>query len=512
MKKTIVINVSIGETRIAILEDKDLVELYFELPEKERMVGDIYFGRVGKVVSGIQAAFINVGQKKDAFLHFSDINQNVLNLTTKGEKPKPVRKVHHNRRGGKRRDNNAPLTKSQDVLVQITKEPLANKGARITTNLTLPGRFLVLLPGEKSVGVSRKIHNRRERFRLKKLGQTIKPDNFGLVIRTVCEGKDEKLLKADLDQLVKSWAKIEKKLEKSHPPCLVHKDMGMLSSVIRDLFTSDIDKLVVDDSKMHKQIAKYLKDVAPPLAERVEFYKSKEPIFDHFGIENQLSRSLARKIYMKRGGYIYVDHTEALTAIDVNSGSFSGKQDHDSNSLRINLDAAREIARQLRLRDIGGIIIIDFIDMVDARNKKKLYDEFCREIKKDRAQASIAPISEFGLIEMTRERVRPTLLYSISEPCPACGGTGRVISKTTIVARIERWLKRYRTEGGDRNLYLYVHPELAKYLTAGYRSRIRRIAWKYWTRIKVEQDENISLEEFRFLDKSEEDVTSQFMP
>ncbi len=512
MKKTIVINVSIGETRIGILEGKDLVELYFELPENERMVGDIYFGRVGKIVNGIQAAFVNIGHKKDAFLHFSDINKNVLELT--GVKQEPV--ANQPRKRGPRQRNphgNQTLKKGQDILVQITKEPLSNKGARITTNLTLPGRFLVLLPGEKSIGVSRKIQNRRERYRLKKLGQAIKPKDFGLVIRTVSENKDENLLKADLDSLVKDWSKIQKKLNKNHPPCIVHKDMGMLSSVIRDLFTTDIEKLVVDNNKMHKQIVKYLNEVAPQLAERVELFKNKEPIFDHFDIENQLSRSLARKIYMKRGGYIFIEHTEALTAIDINSGSFSGKADHDTNSLKINLDAAKEIARQLRLRDIGGIIIIDFIDMIDPKNKKKLYDEFTREVKKDRAQVSIAPISEFGLIEMTRERVRPTLLYSISEPCPACSGTGRVISKTTIVARIERWLKRYRTEGGDRSLLLFVHPELSKYLTTGYRSRIRRIAWKYWTRVKVHQDENISLEEFRFVDKTgENDITSKFMP
>ncbi|MBN2412565.1 Rne/Rng family ribonuclease [candidate division KSB1 bacterium] len=506
MKKFIIINVSIGETRIAILEDEKLVELYFELPENERMVGDIYLGKVAKIVNGIQAAFVNIGQRQDAFLHFSDINKYILDMFGNNVKT-------DKRNTNRRNFVEAPVKKGQDILVQITKEPLANKGARITNGISLPGRFLVLMPGESSVGVSRKIQNRKEKYRLKHIGQTIRPKGFGIVVRTVSEGKDEAVLKADLDSLMKSWNKLVKKKEKSNPPCIIHKDMGMLSSVIRDLFTPDIYKLVVDDKKMHSHIVKYLKEVQPKLVDHVEIYKDKEPIFDRYGIESQLNKSLARKVSLKKGGYIFIEHTEALTAIDVNSGSFSGKSDHDSNSLKINLDAAQEIARQLRLRDIGGIIIIDFIDMIDDNNKKRLYDEFYREIKKDRAQVNISKISEFGLIEMTRERVRPALLYTISEPCPACGGTGRVISKTTVVARIERWIKRYKSEGSEKSLQLYVHPELAKYLTTGYRSRIRRISWKYWMRIKVHRDENISLEEFRFLNKSgEEDCTLKFMP
>jgi len=244
----------------------------------------------------------------------------------------------------------------------------------------------------------------------------------------------------------------------------------------------------------------------------VKLHQEKTPVFDKFNIESQINKSLSRKVWLKRGGYIFIDHTEALTAIDVNSGRFSGRGDHDSNSLKINLDAAKEIARQLRLRDIGGIIIIDFIDMIHQKNRQKLYDEFKRELRKDRAQANITQPSEFGIIEMTRERVRPALLFAISEPCPACVGTGRVISKSTTSAKIERWIMRYRHEGGSRSVQLVVHPELAKYLSEGKKSPLRKLTWSYWTRIKIVTDENISMDEFRFLDKmGEEDLTDRFM-
>jgi len=508
MQKSIVINVSIHETRIAIVEDTTLVELYYELPEGGRMVGDIYYAKVAKVVKGLQAAFIDIGKRQDAFLHFSDLDDRLLgfdpNAKNEGRFPQK-------RRGGWQ-SNDVPIHRGDKILVQVTKEPLAQKGARITSNISIPGRYLVLVPHDHVVGVSRKIYNRKEKYRLKKIGRAIRPEGFGMVIRTVAEGKQEAELKADLDNLVKKWQLLVKTMKTADPPQLVHKEVGMLSSVIRDLFTVDINKLIVDDKPMFREITKYLREVSPTLVQRVSLHQKNSPIFDEYDIENQINRSLARKVWLKRGGYLFIDHTEALTAIDVNSGRFSGRADHDSNSLKINLDAGKEIARQLRLRDIGGIIIIDFIDMVVAANRQRLYEDFKRELKKDRAQANITPLSEFGIIEMTRERVRPTLLFAISEPCPACMGTGRVISKSTTSAKIERWMKRYRIEGGARNVQLVVHPELAKYLSAGYKSPLRKLIWSYWTRIKIVTDENISLDEFRFLDKmGEEDLTERFM-
>lgn len=507
MNKNIVINVSLGETRIAILENKTLVELYYELPEHERMIGDIYYGKVAKVLKGLQAAFVDIGHKQDTFLHFSDIEDRLIGFEPAVKKDQQIKKPPQHQR-----NEGLPINRGDNLLVQITKEPISEKGARVTTGISLAGRYLVLVPSDTVIGVSRKIQNRREKFRLKKIGRTICPPNFGLVIRTVAEGKDEASLKADLDNLMKSWEQVVKKMKTVNPPALVHKEVGMLSSVIRDLFTSDIESLMVDNKKMHKEIVKYMKEVSPQLVDRVILHDKKTPLFDQHDIEAQINRSLSRKVWLKSGGYLFIDHTEALTAIDVNSGRFTGKSNHDANSLKINLEAAREIARQLRLRDIGGIIIIDYIDMVDPKNRLKLEEEFKRELARDRAQANTTSVSEFGIIEMTRERVRPALLFSISEPCPACMGTGRVISKATIAPKIERWIKRYRSEGGDRSLQLVVHPELAKFLTTGYRSLIRRMSWSYWMRFKIITDENISLDEFRFLDKmGEEDLTEKYM-
>ncbi len=509
MSKEILINASIGETRIAILENKRLVELYYDRPENERMVGDIYYGIVANVVRGMQAAFINIGFKQDAFLHFSDFKLNLADFDTDDS----TNQKKHRGRQQKKPPPETILRAGKPILVQVTKEPIAKKGARITTNITIPGRFMVLMPNENIVGVSKKINSRRERNRLKNIGRKIRPKGFGVVIRTVSENKDEKLLRTDLNQLMKSWQRIRRKITRTKPPGLVYKDMGMLSSVIRDLFTEDTEKLVVDSKSLQRDIVRYLKDVSSTLTGRVELYKGKMPLFDYYNIESEVDKSLARKVWLKSGGYIFIDHTEALTAIDVNSGRFIGRGNQEANSLKINLEAAREIARQLRLRDIGGILIIDFIDMLEDKSKKRLQDEFNRELKKDRAQMSVAPLSQFGIVEMTRQRVRPALIYSITEVCPACIGTGRIVSKTTTVARIERWIKRYRREKGDRSIQLVVHPELASFLTIGFNSRLRKINWKYWTRIKVVSEESMSMDEFRVLDnEGQEELSLQYLP
>lgn len=497
--REIFINSTMTETRVALLEDGELVELFVELPENERMVGDIYLGRVVNVVRGMRAAFVDIGHEQDAFLHFSDIGDTLAEygayldldsaeIETQSQSRRPIPR------------------EGQEILVQIIKEPINKKGCRVTTEISLPGRFFVLVPYSDIIGVSKRISSYKEKRRLKNLARELRPKGFGIIIRTVAEGKDEKLLRNDLENLLKTWRQIEKKLRTTRPPSLVYKDLGMTSSVIRDLFTSDVSKVVVDSEKLYKQIVKYLKDVAPQLIERIELYKEEKPIFDYFGIEKEIEKSLARKVWTKSGGYIIFDHTEALVAIDVNSGKYLGRGDHDTNSLKINLEAAREIARQLRLRDIGGIIVIDFIDMVDPQNRRILYEEFKKELKKDRAKSSISPISEFGLIEMTRERIRPSWVFAYSEPCPTCGGSGRVPSKSAILTQLERSIKRIKANMGERSLLVEAHPEVAHFLTSGLRSPIRRLMWKYWIKLEVKANESIGRDEIRIISKKTERI------
>ena len=449
----------------------------------------------------MRAAFVNIGHEQDAFLHFSDIGDSLkeysafLDLENSSENGHPA--------GRDRRDfRERPIPKEgQEILVQIIKEPISTKGCRITTELSIPGRYCVLVPNSEMVGVSKKVQSVRERKRLQKVARDLRPKGFGLIIRTVAVGKDDGALHADVDNLIKTWRKTEERLKREKPPSLVYKDLGMASSVIRDLFTPDIDRVVVDTRKMYQQIANYLSEVTSQLSSKVELFRGKKPLFDAYGIEQEIERSLSRKIWTRSGGYILFDHTEALTAIDVNSGKYMGRAHHDENALKINLEAAHEIARQLRLRDIGGIIVVDYIDMTDPKCKRRLQDEFRRELRKDRAQSNISPISEFGLIEMTRERVRPSLLFSYSEPCPTCDGSGRVISKATVLTRMERWLMRYKLVGNERNLRLKLHPEVVNFLSTGFFSRIRRLMWKYWMKIELLPDETLRLDEFKIYSK-----------
>ena len=505
MKKEIIINSTNEDTRIALLEDNKLVELFVERPDNERMVGDIYKGRVRKVVKGMQAAFIDIGFEQDAFLHFSDMGSNVNQLFADIDE-----ELLEN--GDNDVDPSDLLHNGQEIVVQIIKEPISNKGPRVTTELTLPGRFMVLVPNQHRIGVSRKISSAKERRRLRQIARKIMPKGFGLIIRTVAEGKSEEVLKQDLEKLLKTWAKIQQKIKTAKPPMLLFKDLGMASSVIRDLFTPDVHRVVVDTRKMYREIIRYLKEVESDLYKRVEYFKSKEPIFDVFHIEEEIQKSLQRKVWMKNGGYIFIEHTEALTVVDVNSGRYFGKKDHERNSLKINLEAAREIARQLRLRDIGGLIVIDFIDMQEESNKQKVLNELRKEFARDRAVTKVEGMSRFGLVEMTRQRIRPSLIYNLTEPCPLCEGTGLIPTKGTILANIERALRRYASSKMDRRIVIEAHPEVVEYLNNKRISRRHRLMWKYWLKIDTVENPTLRPYEFRLkIKKTGEDVTDRFV-
>ncbi|MCF7804602.1 MAG: Rne/Rng family ribonuclease [Candidatus Marinimicrobia bacterium] len=509
MRKEIFINESSGETRIAILEDSQLVEFYVEKPENERMVGNIYLGQVENVINGMQAAFVDIGHETNAFLPFSEIEDN--NYPFPGMLDAPDDEDNGNFRSRGRNRAHPGLKSGEDIIVQVIKEPYRGKGPRVTTAVSIPGRFMVLLPYADHVGVSRKINNRNEKRRLKRIGYEIKPENYGLIVRTVADGKSKEELQSDIDYLISTWKKVDTNIKKGKAPCIVYKDMEMASSIIRDVFTSDVDRVICDEKKLFKKLTSYLKSTSPQLVDKLHRYDGRDPIFDKYNIDKEIEKSLNRKVWLKSGGHLVIEHTEAMVTIDVNSGKFIGRKNHEQNSLKINMEAAREIARQLRLRDIGGLIVVDFIDLQQDRNKKKLYDEMKKETKKDRAKIALAQVSEFGLMEMTRQRVRLSLLLSTSEECPICRGTGRVPSKESMVTKIESWIKRFKSECNERRLILKVHPTIGDYLTEGTKSIIRRLMWHHIMKIDVEKDEAINIDEFRFISKKrKQEITDQY--
>ncbi|RPI06326.1 MAG: Rne/Rng family ribonuclease [Ignavibacteriae bacterium] len=547
MKKEIIINSTANEHRIAILEDGKTAELFVETPGKARNVGDIYLGRIAKVMPGIRAAFVDIGMSQDAFLHFSDVGSieefNTLfdedddekeeeaaeaaaqppmgaapvssgnGEATTGEHPEN-RDHRHDQQRRRHSQQNIPqvnLQKGQEILVQITKEPVGKKGVRVRSAISMPGRFLVLIPFDGKVGVSKKLSNFKEKRRLRKVVRAMLPKGFGAIIRTVADGKTDEMLKQDLDELVKTWQGIEKSVKTEKAPALIYKDMNTTSSVIRDLFQDTVEHVVVDEKKLYKEIRAYVQWISPDMLNRVEYYREKEPIFDKYGIEKEIQILLSKKVWLKSGGYLFLEKTEAMTVIDVNSGRYAAKKEQEMNSLRTNLEASREICRQLRLRDIGGLVVVDFIDLEDEKNKKKIYDEMKKELRKDRAKVTVLPMTEFGLVQITRQRIRQTLQLSFSEGCPMCGGTGLVQSKTSTMNQIERWIKRFKTEKHEYRLELKVNPVIAEYLSAGTISRLMKLQIKFFVKMKLIPDPALPADEFKFYSlRQKKDITDQY--
>ena len=503
MKKEIFINESMGETRIAIQEDSQLVEVYVEKQDKHRMVGNVYKGKVENVLPGMQAAFVDVGNDLNAFLPFSEIGNNEYIIEDSGNK--------HRRNNNRRHDNiEVDLKKGQEIYVQVIKEPFAGKGPRVTTEVALPGRLLVLVPNANYIGISKKIWDKYERRRLKKIAQQLREGNIGVIIRTVAEGKSEELLENDFNQLMDNWNKMEKISDRENAPVIVYEDLETASSVVRDLLTPDVEKIIIDSKRLYRKTQRYLEDISPSLLERLELYKLKSPLFESFGIESEIEKLMRPKAWLKSGAYLIIEKTEAMVVVDVNSGRFVGKKLHEENSLKINLEAAREVARQLRLRDLSGLIVIDFIDMRYDENQKKVYHELRKELKKDRAKVAVAPITEFGLLEMTRQRIRVSLLDSMSEECPTCYGFGRIISRETLVTRIDHWLRRYKSKHRSLRLRLQLHPENAQYLGGEKKHILRGLMWQNFVHLKIEENVELAQDEFRFFrTKDNADVTNE---
>ncbi|MFH1862158.1 MAG: Rne/Rng family ribonuclease [bacterium] len=508
MEKQIIINSTPFETRIAMLEDGEMVELFVERPRSERTLGNIYKGIVRKVVPGMQAAFVNIGGENDAFLHFSDITSFGV---TRGEAPKPIVETTITETDSSKHSVRMPLKNGLEILVQVIKEPIGRKGPRVSSQIALPGRFLVLIPEQRELGVSRRVVEFEERRRLRAIARNIRPDGFGLIIRTVAEKRPPEDLESDLKNLLEQWQALEQRVQSARAPALVYQDLSMAFSVVRDLCTSDITSLVVDSKLLYRDIYKYLEEVSPQILSVLQLYKGKIPIFDHYGIEQHIENTISRRVALEGGGYLVIDHTEAMVVFDVNSGRFMGRKDHEENSLKTNLRAAREIARLLRLRDIGGLIVIDFIDLEDEKNRRKVYDELRRELRRDRAKTDLAPISPFGILEMTRQRQRQALLFTFNEPCPTCGGTGMVASLETSITKLERWISRFRSNTSELRVRLTVHPEVAAALKTGKVTRLHQLMIKHIIYIKLEQDAQLRVDEFKgYSYKQKKDVTAKF--
>lgn len=520
MKNQIIIHSSGDQTRIALIENGELAQLFIETEDNQRTVGNIYVARVHKVMSGIRAAFIDMGTPKDAFLHFSDagdhLDEYVAMLNGRKAIPDHAKKEISNKENlsnvQKQLLAGKVLRTGQKLLVQIVKEPIGSKGPRVSTDITIAGRFLVLIPMGDYIAVSKKINNYKERRRLKNVLNGMLPDGFGVIVRTVAQGHDDQAIEDDLRNVLRKWEKLVDKIEKAKPPTLLYKDLDMTESLIRDLFAKNYDRVLIDDPKMFRQIKSYVSQIAPQMVPNVELYKKKEHIFDFMKISEDVNSIFSPRVRMKSGGYLIFEQTEAMYVVDVNSGPYAAKQRQEDNSLKTNLEAAREIAKQLRLRDIGGIIVVDFIDLKDDKNRKKIYDELKKEFRKDPAKTNIIGMSDFGLVQITRQRIRPSVVNSVSKVCPMCGGSGNVVSQDTIVTDIESWINKFKHNTSYRAIDLYVNPYLKSFLTKGLFSRRWKWMTKYHIKVSVIGDETISLNEFHAtLAGSDIDITDAIM-
>ena len=514
MNSELYINTTATEVVIALLHNKRLVELNRERSDAGFSVGDILLGRVKKIMPGLNAAFVDVGHEKDAFLHYLDLGAQINSLkkfttqSIEGQKPlKGLDDFQNEPEISKTGKIGKVIASNQSVLVQIMKEPISNKGPRITSDISIPGRFLVLIPFSDKISISQKVMRFEERDRLRKLVQSIKPKNFGVIIRTVAENKSVAELDADLKDLVQKWEQIHTSLKGSVPPKIMLGEMNRSITILRDMLNASFSNIYVNSQSLYQDIKTYLHTISPDKEGIVKFYKGSEPIFEHFGIDKQIKSSFGKIVNIKSGGYLIVEHTEAMHVIDVNSGHRTHvDKDQEASALAVNLEAAEEIARQLRLRDIGGIIVCDFIDLRNPLNRRTLYDKLKEFMKTDPATHTILPPSKFGLVQVTRERVRPQVKEKTTEKCPSCGGTGEVQSSILLTDQIERDLSYIIKEQNQKNITLTVHPFIEAYFTKGLPSKKQKWFLKFGRKINVKPVASHQILEYHFYNKSEEEI------
>ncbi len=514
MDKELVIATETDGVQIALLEDKRLVELHKE-KDSGFVVGDIYFGKVKKIMQGLNAAFIDVGGDKEGFMHYLDLGPDYNSVD------KYMRLAMNGDASVKTLDNfkiepilekvgnlGNVLKVGQPVLVQVTKEPISTKGPKLSGDISIAGRYLVLTPFSNKVSISQKIKGNEERNRLRRLMQSIRPQNFGVIVRTVAEGRTVAELDADLRHLLDSWAQMTDKLKRVNSPCKIYAELGTTTALLRDVLTDDFNTIYVDNADLYNEVRQYIKSIDPEHEDIVKHYKLETPIFEQFGISRDIRRAFGKIVTIRSGVYLYVEHTEAMHVIDVNSGNHikagTGQED---TALQVNIESAKEIARQLRLRDMGGIVIVDFVDMNKAENRKKLFDVMTEEMRRDKARHTILPLSKFGLMQITRQRVRPAMEVDVQEKCPFCDGTGHIKQSLVVVDEIESSLNYLLSASAEKRLTIITHPFIHAYLTKGWLRSIRH-KWqrKHHVRLDIRPSEKYSLLDFRFFHANGDEI------
>jgi ribonuclease G len=514
VNKELIINSTSSEVEIALLEDKVLVELNKEKTNNEFCVGDIYLGRVKKIMPGLNAAFVDVGYEKDAFLHYLDLGpqvnslQKYLKSALSGSRiPVSLADLILEEDIQKTGRINNVIKPNQQILVQIAKEPISTKGPRISSELSFAGRYLVMIPFSDKISVSQKIKSAEERNRLKRLIASIKPKNCGVIIRTVAEGKLVADLDMDMRSLFKKWEVIQQKLVTAKAPQKIIGEIDRTSAILRDMLNEDFNQIQVNDPALFEEIRNYILRIAPDKTGILKHYSGKLPIFEYFGVDKQIKGSFGKIVTIKSGSYLIIEHTEALHVIDINSGHrVNSEQNQETNALEVNLEAASEVARQLRLRDMGGIIVIDFIDLNLGTNRRQLYERLKEEMKKDRAKHTILPPSKFGLVQITRQRVRPEMNVQILEKCPTCDGTGEIRPSVLIIDEIENNISYLIREQNEKSLKLFVHPYIHAFLT----KKLFNYKWKWYFRykkwIRLEKQNSYHLLEYHFYNQNGDEI------
>jgi len=498
MASEIIINVAPEETRVAVLDRKILTDLYIDRVKERDFVGNVYKGKIVKVLPGLQAAFVDIGQEKAAFMHVSDLTGDAGKLDFDDPLVEIEDKVPEVAKA--KRSSSKPieelLDEGQELMVQVTKGPIGTKGARVTAYISLPGRYLVFMPNVDHIGISRRIERDEERARLKQLMHKLRKPGQGYIVRTVSEGVSDEELRSDVEFLQASWEEILEKKRRLKPPALLHSDLDLVFRTVRDHFTKDVQRLWIDSKQDYEAIREFVGRYLPELLNHIVLYTKDEPIFDYFDLETEISKAMARKVWLKSGGHIVIDHTEAMTVIDVNTGRFVGKRDLEDTIVRTNLEAVKEIAYQLKLRSIGGIIIIDFIDMERERNRDKVFQALTDALAHDKARARILRVSDLGLVEMSRERVREDLYRALSEPCHYCEGRGYTKDPMTICYELFRDIRRVGPTQNETMLMVGAHPSVASVLTDEESHAVAELERECRVKMVIKPDPTLHIEQY----------------